>query len=207
MLLSFLGRTLFSPPSSPEPFPNGSTSSSSPLPSLPSSPEPTDFDAEEMAERYTTWEFAVRTISTRHRFCTLDALIDFIERAQVCGYYVHASRANVVAAYNELRGKAPFARDQRFPVEEYVDLDHAGIRTYLDQLIAACELPDRAQNISGANNHSANSDAKRSFDTALQHLRNFTKCTHEDELVKYGIYSRQTFEAAHQLIWGAAVAH
>lgn len=165
-----------------------------------------DLDGVEMAG-YVDFVGEVALISRRHKFASMDAFVAFVEATQVTSFYVHAARANVVAAFSDLRGPAPFSATQRFPEGEYIDLDHAAVRNYLDQLINACELPDRAQNVGGSNGHSSNADAKRAFDTALQHLRNIAKCVREEELVKHGVYTRASFEAAYALVWQAPAAH
>uniref|UniRef100_A0A6B9KP24 Putative coat protein n=3 Tax=Atrato Virga-like virus 2 TaxID=2689341 RepID=A0A6B9KP24_9VIRU len=168
----------------------------------PISPSLSDESDSESMARYQTFAGEVALISRRHKFATMDAFVSFVETAQISGFYVHAARANIVASFTALRGVAPFSAVVRFPETEYIDLDHPGVRNYLDQLINACELPDRAQNVGGNNNgHSSNADAKRAFDTALQHLRNIAKCVREEELVKYGVFTQATFEAAYNLLW------
>ncbi|XP_055584783.1 uncharacterized protein LOC129737649 [Uranotaenia lowii] len=140
-------------------------------------------------------------ISRRHKFTTMGAFVAFVEAVQVRGFYVHAARANTVSAFTNLRGPAPFSRTQRFPEAEYINLDAPGIRNYFDQLINACELPDRAQNIGNGNGHTSNADAKRAFDTALQHLRNIAKSVRAEELVEYGVFDRTSFETHYNLHW------
>lgn len=153
---------------------------------------------------YQNWaEQPARIVQMRHKFCPMSDFLDFVETSHGAGFFVHASRLNIISQAQELRGPAPFAEKVRFPADvEYVDLDHKTIRPHIAQLVDSCELPDRQLNAS-ANGHSSSSlsDAKRSFDVALRKLRDIAKETDMQQLPKKGVFTRETFEATYALQW------
>ena len=70
------------------------------------------------------------------------------------------------------------------------------------------DAPDRIVN-SGTADVSILGDAKRSFDTAVQHLRAIMCSTNCSFLLEHGVYMRSTFESHFDLQWGvpnAAIA-
>lgn len=142
---------------------------------------------------YDGWDNSeAKLISIRHKFCMLEYFGAFLEQTHGCD-----SRSKVIAAYRGLRCPAPFSQYQRFPGTcEFVDLDHNTIRPWLQQLIAACESPDRNATI-GSYGH----DAKRSFDVSLHKLKGIYTCSIPGTGIKYGIYDRATFETKYGLVW------
>ncbi len=187
-------RTLFSPLSL-------SGSSSTESVSLP------DHDAPAMADmQYTNWYTcnhrpALMASIRRHKWCSLVDLFNFVEAHKMSGFHHHATRMIIVAALARLRAHVPVGQFQRFPDEEYVDLDDSPVKHHLDTLHRACDQNDRAANVGGAQPNGSASDAKRAFDVAFAYLRDFA--TAVDFPANSGVWTRESFEAHYALEWGA----
>nr|QWC36452.1 putative coat protein [Bemisia tabaci virga-like virus 1] len=137
-------------------------------------------------------------------WCSSASLRTFVHDYQHVGFYIHINRRRVLEAYQALRGQAPFNRETRFPEDDdYVWID-GPLKKWFEQALQALDLPDRAIEKGGERSVDVSmSDAKRSYDVAMQKIAAFLACRTSLELSKLGIYDRETFESNEGLNWVA----
>lgn len=157
-----------------------------------------------VAGSYTNWDAnpTLRFLRMR-KFCSLEDLQDFVIEFKHCGFNVKANRDRVVSSYNNILRPAPFSSTTRFPVEHWVDMFNHHLTPWFEQLLNACDLPDRMlerSTTTEATSFSLN-DAKRAYDKAFSKLSGMVFETDEGKLVSYGIYDRAHFEAHFSLTW------
>lgn len=148
-----------------------------------------------MAAKYSNWRPAI----TRREFCLFSDFIKFVRYYQHIGFHWDTNRKCLVSAYEDLRcgRRTPFSETERFPEDKvYLDLDNEAIRSNIDKILSACDLPDRVDESSRLVQ-----DAKRSFDVAFFNLRKIIHDSDEQNLLKHGVYSRESFEAFYGLVW------
>lgn len=144
-----------------------------------------------------------------HQFAELRDVLAFVRMHQHTGFHIHANRNKLVAAFRDLGHDAPFSRNRRFPANGYwVDLDNEQLRTDMDIILSACDLPDRQMNVTNNAGETSRAvqDAKRAFDVAFTSVRKMLLTTDESVRILNGIYTRNSFEAEHGLIWQEAEA-
>nr|UDL14012.1 MAG: hypothetical protein [Xiangshan martelli-like virus 3] len=159
-----------------------------------------------MSKGYTIFPRRVANMR-RGAWCTLDDLWRFVDDNQHIGFHIRSNRQKLVEAYSALRQGAPFSRTQRFPENEtWVHLDSMKISQEINQVLNACDLPDRLIEKGKTSSTeemgmSSLSDAKRAFEMAFRKLWTYLRVVEESELMDVGIYEREYFESAFGLLW------
>nr|WPV62269.1 MAG: coat protein [Wufeng shrew martellivirus 1] len=151
---------------------------------------------------YTTYSVRAK-LAARHQWMLFDDLSAFVRQHQFIGFHVKANRDRIRDAFIQMRGTAPYSRSVRFPEDFYVHLGDRGVRTWIEQLLHALDLPDRLveRGRIGENENSLY-DAKRAFDVAFSNLATIVDSTDERTLLENGVYERASFEAAFVCVWG-----
>lgn len=153
-----------------------------------------------------------RSLSARHTFCRFSDFVKFIETYEF--YHMlpsyrprslqsndqRAGRVALVCAqsqpieqlYEQMRIATPFSRTERFPEGEYLDLDNEEVRTFFSRLFAAVYIHRTDKH---------NKTGTDMFELNFASLRNIAKEIRPDNLLKYGVYDRMSFEAHFELTW------
>ncbi|GLV46440.1 hypothetical protein CBL_20779 [Carabus blaptoides fortunei] len=122
-----------------------------------------------MVYKYVCFPSAMRLLQL-HKFYGFDEFAKFIRDLQHTQFHVRVMRDRVREFCQQLESPAPFAEDVRFPDKFYVHLGDGNIRLLINQLIHSLDLPFRLLEKGTKEVGNSLSDAKRSFDAAVDEL-------------------------------------
>ncbi|CAL1672625.1 unnamed protein product [Lasius platythorax] len=122
---------------------------------------------------------AYRDFGVQHRllakqpFTSYDEFYKLVHNFQYASFHTKATRDRVRDAWQSLVQPAPFSRTVRFPDKFCVHLSATALRVWVNQMMHALDLPDRAVErgqVSGPAHEQSLYDAKRAFDVAIDNL-------------------------------------
>jgi hypothetical protein len=151
---------------------------------------------------YEPWTFEMELKSLREHVPLRDLMM-FVSACRTKIFNLKAHRDEMRLAIEGFRRGAPYSRAERYPVELWACTTNTPISVLLDKMCTSMDLPDRMQERAGVDQgqSTANSDAKRAFDVALQEMKRIVHCGDKRMLTHNEICNRETFEQTHNLRW------
>lgn len=154
-----------------------------------------------MANRYTPYPNSCRLMEM-HDWISFGDLRRWVRNIRSNQFNVKASRDMMRTLYDQIEViPDPFSETKRFPMNYLVWNASTPVSNLIDLVLNSIDLPDRAMNKDHVNFDL--SDAKKSFEVAVQRLNNTINAISDSQLAESGIYSRDTFEASFGATWVA----